>query len=179
MTFKKLLGLSLVLMFAVSTVTMTSCTKKKGCTNKQSDNYDSEAEEDDGTCKAWSEKFVGDYSIQLGCVHPVLASALNSPFDMTVSAINDTDVSLLLKTAALGDIPLSGSVNKDILTFNEFKVDTFRNSAGLEMHNLVINGSATYNAATNLEGSISVATSFINLTQAGADDNCSLVATRK
>ena len=42
-------------------VVFNACTKKRGCTDEFSDNFDAEAEEDDDTCVEWRKKFVGKY----------------------------------------------------------------------------------------------------------------------
>jgi len=42
-------------------IVQTGCESKRGCTDKNSDNYNPEAEEDDDTCVPMRAKFLGDY----------------------------------------------------------------------------------------------------------------------
>lgn len=52
----------LILVFGIfCAVMISSCDKRRGCTDPTSDNYDSEAVEDDDTCIPTRFKFVGDY----------------------------------------------------------------------------------------------------------------------
>ncbi|MFT4981060.1 MAG: hypothetical protein ACI9UR_000907 [Bacteroidia bacterium] len=45
----------------IGVVLVSSCNKKRGCTNPTADNYDSEAVEDDDTCIPTRFKFIGTY----------------------------------------------------------------------------------------------------------------------
>lgn len=47
----------------ISGTTLSSCGKEKGCTTLESDNFDPDAEEDDGSCIPWRDKFIGSYLV--------------------------------------------------------------------------------------------------------------------
>ena len=46
----------------IFTVTCTVGCKKDGCTNQYAENYDSDADNDDGSCTLEREKFIGSYT---------------------------------------------------------------------------------------------------------------------
>lgn len=43
--------LTLIAGLTLLSITVTSCSKPKGCTNRNAENYDQDAEKDDGSCK--------------------------------------------------------------------------------------------------------------------------------
>ncbi len=146
----------------------------KGCTSEYSDNYDPEATVDDGSCIPWSDKFVGDYEVTLDCS---LLSVLNTPFIMTITASGDNSVLFTLKTAALGTIPISGIVNNDELTFNEFAVNDLDFALGpITINGLIINGDALYGSDKNLTGNIIITLKTIIGNQ---QDPCPFVGIRQ
>ncbi len=188
MTFKKLLGLSLLLMFAVSTITMTSCGKKQGCTTLESDNYDAEAEEDDGSCTPWSDKFLGDYDVQLSCQ---LLEALNNPFTMQVTRVSDNQMTMALTTGlSTSAIPVTANIDtKNHFDMVELPIPDQNirvanpNAGGegqpdsLTINHLLINGSGTIEGSV-INGNISV-TAHIVENNSDQTDGCGMVATKK
>lgn len=175
MTFKKLLGLSVVVMFAFTTITMTSCTKTQGCTDPKSDNYSADAEEDDGTCVAWSEKFVGDFDVQLGCAHPAFAG-LNVPFTMQITKTSATNINLTLVTGALGTVPLTGVVDGDTFLFDKLEVAEIVTAVGT-LTDVVISGGGKIEADKSLSGDIAIVAGGSPI--GALTDNCTLIATRQ
>jgi hypothetical protein len=78
--------LGLVVVLFVGAATMTGC-KTEGCTDPMSDNYDPDADENDGTCIPWRDKFLGTFSGTLGCdADP----AEDGTFQVTASGTSET-----------------------------------------------------------------------------------------
>ena len=57
-----------MLLFIVltSTVVLTSC-RKEGCTDTIAENYTADAEDEDGSCTYYSDKFIGGYDVSESC----------------------------------------------------------------------------------------------------------------
>lgn len=96
-----------VLGFGVATV--TSCSKK-GCTDPTSDNFDSEAEDDDDSCNDPRDKFVATYN----CVE-----AGADPYTLTISKSSVENRTVVLSTNfgfPVAAFTLNGSVSQANLT---------------------------------------------------------------
>ncbi|MBR9922840.1 MAG: hypothetical protein GYB31_18590 [Bacteroidetes bacterium] len=55
----------------ILSVGLFSSCKTEGCTDPMSDNYDPEAQKDDGSCIPWSDKFIGTYAAERSCTGEV------------------------------------------------------------------------------------------------------------
>ena len=56
------------LLLSCLTLTFVSC-KKKGCIDEFAENYDTEAEKDDGSCTYLSDKLLGTYTVNQNCYY--------------------------------------------------------------------------------------------------------------
>jgi len=57
-----------MIVFLFLFASFSSC-QKQGCTNEFADNFDQEAEEDDGSCILAREKFLGSFNVSRSCVY--------------------------------------------------------------------------------------------------------------
>lgn len=60
-TFRMKKNLFILIFSLFAAVLVSSCDKKRGCTDPNADNFDSEAVDDDDTCVPTREKFVGEF----------------------------------------------------------------------------------------------------------------------
>ncbi len=64
----KIKNFGILLVAIILIAPMTSC-KKKGCVDSHAENFDSEAEKDDGSCTYLSDKLLGTYSVNSACAY--------------------------------------------------------------------------------------------------------------
>jgi hypothetical protein len=118
--------------FGLSTV--TSCSKK-GCTDETSDNFDSEAEEDDDSCNDPRDKFVATYNVvEAGADNYTLAISKSSVENRTVilstnfgfpvaaftlnGSIKQANLTVASQTAAGATFAGTGSLSGSVLTLS-------------------------------------------------------------
>jgi len=83
---------TLIAFVLVGTSSMTSC-QKKGCTDPTSDNFDTEAEEDDDSCEDPRVKFIGSYNAtETGGVEYPLTINNSSSDDRTIILNSNYDL---------------------------------------------------------------------------------------
>ncbi len=93
---KLLVSLSVIFMLQ-----LTDCADREGCTDPASDNYDINAEIDNGTCIPAVEKFLGLYSVEEVCedgeyIYPMSAYAsFDDPFAIIISNYADLGVDVI------------------------------------------------------------------------------------
>ena len=90
MKMKNLLSMLMLLVGGLLVVgTMTSCGKEKGCTTLESDNFDPDAEEDDGSCIPWRDKFLGSFQI-------ISDDCVGYQYSMTIVASGQSETKIVL-----------------------------------------------------------------------------------
>lgn len=138
--------LSTALLFAFlgfSLTTVTSCSKK-GCTDETSDNFDSEAEEDDDSCNDPRDKFVASYNV----VEP---GADNYTLVISKSAVENRTVVLSTNFGfPVAAFTLNGSVKQATLTIASQTAAgaTFSGTGSLSGNVLTLSYSITQNNVT-------------------------------
>jgi len=79
---------TLIAFVLVGTSSITSC-QKKGCTDPTSDNFDTEAEEDDDSCEDPRVKFGGSYNV---------TETNSDPYSLNISNSSASDRSIILSS---------------------------------------------------------------------------------
>ncbi len=146
--------LLLALFLAAGTLTFTSCTKK-GCTDSQSDNYDPDAKEDDGTCIPWKNKFIASYTFTESCDGSTPAT-----YTLTIT-------------------PSASAENKVIMTLSDGVASlaftaTVTGETSLQIENQTVNAGGI---SLTIQGSGSIAGNTLSLnyivSYLGISENCS------
>jgi len=142
------------LLLAMAAITLTSC-KKEGCTNEQSENYDSEAKKDDGTCVPWRNKFLGTYSAVENC------TSGNGSYTLTVSESSAGAVNVILN---IDGITISGTVSGNSIT--------------MPNQTVIITGfSFTFSGSGQLSGNI--LTLSYSISDSGFANSCTATCTKQ
>ncbi len=142
----KYLSLFLVLSFGM--VSLTSCSKKKGCTDPTSDTFDPDAEVEDGSCIPAKEKFLGTYSVIESC------ASGNYDYTITITESASDEASVVITNFGAFGSPIVADVSQSEIFVNNQSIQY--NGAGLSIQNGVgsINGNnltITY-SYSNAEG---------------------------
>jgi len=152
---KTLRNLSLIL--ALAAFTLTGC-KKEGCTDAQSDNYDSEAKKDDGTCKPWRDKFIGSFSAQESCTQG------NFNYTLSITSSSASGTSVVLNNFYGVGASVVGTVNANSIT--------------IANQTVTVQGTAV-----NFSGSGQISGNILTLTYtasvAGVADSCTATCTKQ
>lgn len=108
-------------------LSLQSCKKEEpepiaGCMDPQSDNYNPDAETDDGNCIPWRDKFIGDFILNGGaCITDI---NLSNPGDMMLiepSGNTTTKTKILIKLNVNG---ASWTITANITGKYEFEIPT-------------------------------------------------------
>lgn len=89
----------LLLMLATFSVLM-SCGAREGCTDPSSENFDIDAEVDNGTCIPMTLKFEGNYEIEEECplddyfYNMGINASFNDPFEIILSNFGDFNINV-------------------------------------------------------------------------------------
>jgi len=91
--------------FVLLTITLFSCVDREGCTDPASDNFNINAEIDDGTCIPMTAKFLGLYDVEEDCefdsyIYPMsIYASFRDPFEIIITNFGD----LTIDVAAIVD----------------------------------------------------------------------------
>jgi len=151
-----------------------------GCTDPAAENFNANANRaDDGSCAFARDKFIGNFT---GSVNCALTDQFNSDSATVTFEPNPDDITKIIITIETNDatIPIDATVDGDglILAADNFPIDVVL--LGVETSVLVdLNGDARINESQDVISGAFVA-SILNA-QTGAEilaDNCTLTATR-
>ncbi len=184
-------SISLLFIFALL-LSIPSCTDPvPGCTDEQSENYDSEATEDNGSCTYARTKFLGDYIGPFTCTNPLLKGVLDSDsLEFVIKEAVADDRQLVVLGLLIEGIPvdLEGMINGNELiirdTFTNFAIPDFPNPVDSTqtltlIANVIGDGTATLSAdETTITGVLNL---DIQATDGSlnAQDMCDLIGTKK
>lgn len=82
-------------------ISLSSCIDREGCTDPASDNFDINAEIDNGTCIPMTEKFLGLYEVNEVCedgdyIYPMSAYAsFVDPFEIIITNYGDLGIDVI------------------------------------------------------------------------------------
>ncbi len=80
---------------------MFSCQDREGCTDPASDNFDINAEIDNGTCIPMTEKFLGLYDVEEDCefdsyIYPMsIYASFNDPYEIIITNFGDLSINVV------------------------------------------------------------------------------------
>ncbi len=94
---------------------LNSCTPNRGCTELTADNYDLNAEEDDGTCIAARDKFIGNFVYSKFWTDVISGSDLNDVGELEVTEANTAHNAFV--TNFDGELFLQGVIAQNDIVF--------------------------------------------------------------
>ncbi len=140
---------------ALFALTFTSCDSDpiRGCMDANAENYNADAEEDDGSCSYARDKFIGSYLGELSC--PGVLGAISNPmfaFEISEGITEGVDnVGILLVT--LG-VTINGTVSGNDISINSlipgYPFDATGNGMPDFNVDLTVTGSATLDSAGSM-----------------------------
>jgi len=133
----------------LSCLLLSNCQDREGCTDPASDNFDINAEVDNGTCIPMVEKFIGLYDVEEVCefetyVYPMSVSAsFYDPFEITISNFADLSLDII------------GFVDRNLVVIPDQTIETSTDTyVFLDGRGEIINGSLSIRYWYGQNGSI-------------------------
>lgn len=121
---KKITQYFLLLTFAVlSTIAFDSCQTVEGCTDPEAENYNPDADDNDGSCTYARDKFLGTYEGIIACQPPLPGE---EPFTMVISESLSSNAEVLITFLNLEDLTLpelSATVSGSTMVINQETVE--------------------------------------------------------
>ena len=91
MKTSNLINLFFILLMGATVITTSTSCESEGCTDPNAENFDADADNDDGTCILAREKFLGTYDLTENCS----TGADSYTLTITASSTSDENLSLI------------------------------------------------------------------------------------
>ncbi len=140
----RLLILMLTSFFIIGSISSCKDDPVKGCTDPEAENYNNDADEDDGTCTYARDKFIGNFQANENC------TSGNWSWTMNVTESASSVSSIVLQN--LGDFGegVLATVNGDNLSINDTKNGiTFSGTGSISGNTLTIIYTASNSSGTD------------------------------
>lgn len=123
--------------------TSTSCATE-GCTDPNAENYDANADNDDGTCILAREKFLGTYSVTETC------STGQDSYSLTITASSTNDETIVLANI-YNFSTITADVSGETFTFQQTEDTlTYSGTGTISGNTLTINYNVTLNGQEDI-----------------------------
>jgi len=126
-----------------------NCQDREGCTDPASDNFDINAEVDNGTCVPMVEKFIGLYDVEEVCEYDIytypmsISATFYDPFEISISNFADLRINIV------------GSVDRNLVLIPDQIIQTNTTEyAILDGRGEIINGNISIRYWYSQNGSV-------------------------
>ena len=151
---KTFVSFSALLLLSLS-LTIASCNKKPGCTDKNSENYDPTAEVDDESCISPRKKYVGQYNSNETCN---ITPAQNFYTDVKEANDNLTDI-LIYNLANIFTLPVRATISQSTFVIEKQYPD--QTGFSVEGNGSIAGNTISIQYIINFQGSAQVTKSCI------------------
>ena len=136
-------------MGATVITTSTSC-ESEGCTDPNAENFDADADNDDGTCILAREKFLGTYDLTENC------STGADSYTLTITASSTSDENIVIANFYAFST-ITASVNGETFTFDQTE-DTinYSGTGTISGNTVTINYTASLNGQEDICSAICI-----------------------